>query len=149
MKGFEQALDLNPSAAQAAYGLGMCRFAAREDLDAAAAHLGLAARLSPRDPMKHFFLGFQSVVRSFQGRHHEACALVEESIACEPSLVFSFRVAQIALYAHAGRLDEARAVRDHVVSLRGVVHPEIARTPKDPLNAHLIVGWRAAGWNPL
>lgn len=149
LRAFERALDVNPSSAQAAFGMGGLLM--RPDtIDLAIDAYRRAIALSPRDPLLHFFEGTLASALSLSGRHEEALAHTRRAIEVEPSGAFSFRPLAIAVLAHAGRLDEARAERDALMALGPVFSREVLnQVASAALREHVLAGFALLPWDPF
>lgn len=142
----ERGADLNPSSAQIGFGLGALALASARPQDAA--HFcAQAIRLSPRDPMLHYFHGVRGGALLWLGDDEGAAASARASVECEPSRAFSFRPLLAAALGHLGRIEEARSVRDEILAL----DPAFDLAPSRALGHAELVdrvaeGLRRIGW---
>jgi TolB-like protein/DNA-binding CsgD family transcriptional regulator/Flp pilus assembly protein TadD len=149
LRAFERALEVNPSSAPAAYGLGGLLMR-RETVERAIEAYRRAIALSPRDALLHFFEGSLACALTLAGRHEQALEHARRSVEVEPSGAFSFRPLVIAILAHAGRLDEARAARDALMAVGPVFSREVLnQIASAALREHLLAGFALVPWDPF
>ncbi len=112
----QAAAELNPSYAQAHYGIGAAMLTLsrpEEAIDACAT----AERLSPHDGMLTAFQSIRALAMSMTGRHDEA-AVVARAAARHPTASFWTFASLASVLAHVGQLDEACIALDRLLSLR-------------------------------
>jgi TolB-like protein/class 3 adenylate cyclase/cytochrome c-type biogenesis protein CcmH/NrfG len=112
----EQAVRLNPSFAQAHYGLGtaLARAGRWEDaVDACAT----AERLSPHDPMLPAFQAVRASALALGGHLDEAEAVARAALR-HPTASFWNAAALASVLGHAGRGEEARREVDRLLAMR-------------------------------
>ncbi|MGC8477534.1 MAG: hypothetical protein ACP5NP_14370 [Acetobacteraceae bacterium] len=111
----EQALAANPNLplGWALSGLNEAYLGRAEE---AARRTGLAARLSPRDPLRYFFDMAQAVPHFLRGEDEAAVRLGQAAIAANPGFSSSYKT-QLAALGHLGRREEAAAVRARLLAL--------------------------------
>lgn len=112
----EAAVRLNPSFAQAHYGLGTALLnmdRPEEAVDACAT----AERLSPHDPMLPAFQSTRAAALSLGGRLDEA-EVVARAAVRHPTASFWNVAALATVLGHLGRTDDARGAIDKLLALR-------------------------------
>ncbi len=127
-------LTLNPSHARGWYVSGSLRsWAGRKD--EAVEHLERSLRLSPRGYLAapRYILG---TVHFFARRFEQAAELLALSLRETPH-VFAYR-ALASCYAHMGRLDEARALVEHLRASGAEIVPSHIPS-RDPADIELYV----------
>jgi adenylate cyclase len=102
----ERAVQLNPNLAMAHGMLGDC-YAAVDRPTEGLAHIELALRLSPRDPMTYSFLAHQSLCKFLAGDYSGAISSAEVSIGINPGSTESHLFLSAAL-AELGEIERAR-----------------------------------------
>ena len=112
----QAAVELNPSFAQAHYGLGAALVTLSRPEEAIEA-CATAERLSPHDGMLTAFQGIRALALSMTGRHDEA-AVVARSAARHPTASFWTFGTLASVLGHLGQLDEARIALDRLMGLR-------------------------------
>jgi TolB-like protein/tetratricopeptide (TPR) repeat protein len=108
----DQALVLNPNLA-AAWFLGGFLRAERGDPEVAIEFLTRAMRFSPLDPEMFRMQAGMAMAHLFAGRFDVALSWAEKSFRQLPSFAFVVLVIA-ACHAHAGRMEQARNVADHL-----------------------------------
>jgi len=112
---FERALQLNPSFAGAYFflGLWLARWAKPEE---AIEKLEKAIRLSPKDPVIHFYFYGLAVAHFAAERYEEAVAWSQRSLQARGD--YSLALATLAAsLAHLGRIERANAAREELLRL--------------------------------
>jgi adenylate cyclase len=104
----ETAIELNPSFAQSHHGLGMALTLAGR-LDEAKEALGMAERLSPRDPILWASTVVHSLACVLSRDYEEALHWARKTIQNPRSKGYWPQAALAASLAHLGQMDEARA----------------------------------------
>ena len=112
----QAAVRLNPSFAQAHYGLGAALLSLDRWEEACEA-CATAERLSPHDPMLQAFQGTRALALSLGGRLEEA-ELVAKSAARHPTATFWTVATLASVLGHLGRTDEAAAAITKLLTLR-------------------------------
>jgi tetratricopeptide (TPR) repeat protein len=102
----ERALAIDPNAARAhAYnGLAYVFLGRAEETEA---HVREAMRLSPRDTLFPFWLGYVGIAKAYLGEDEAAVGLLRKSIDANRNTPFNHFLLAACL-AHLGRLDDAR-----------------------------------------
>ena len=111
----EQALAANPNLplGWALSGLNEAYLGRPEEAGRRAA---MAARLSPRDPLRYFFDMARAVPHFLRGEDAEAVRLGQEAIAANPGFSSSYKT-QLAALGHLGRREDAAAIRARLLVL--------------------------------
>jgi adenylate cyclase len=104
----ETAIELNPSFAQAHHGVGMALTLAGR-LDEAKEALGMAERLSPRDPILWASTVVHALACILSGDYEDALHWARKTIQNPRSAGYWPQAVLAASLAHLGRMDEARA----------------------------------------
>ncbi len=96
----------------------------------AARRVGLAARLSPRDPLRYFFDMALAVPHFLRGDDAEAVRVGTEAIAANPGFSSAYKT-QLAALGHLGRRTEAAEIRTRLLALepRFSVDQAMERSP--------------------
>lgn len=141
------ALQLNPSYAQAHFGMAQALFWAGEPADALE-HVDAALRLNPKDPLASMFMTMRSFCYYWLGDFEAAEVAARDATALEARETWSYLALACALEAR-GNLSEAGGViakarqinpRLTIASFNAVV----GHTPPD-LKQRVYAGLRAAG----
>jgi tetratricopeptide (TPR) repeat protein len=103
----DRAVTLNPNAAMAWVAKGWVH-AFRNQPDAAIAAIDRGLRLSPFDPLGHYFAGGFAVAHMTAKRFEQAIEWADRALHDQPHYNVALRVKVVA-NAHLGRLDEASA----------------------------------------
>jgi TolB-like protein len=112
---FDRAMALSPSSAQA-FGFSSCIRAWAGDSATSVEHAETAIRLSPFDPLIFFPYTGLAYAHLFAGRFEEAIDAAGR--AAQANLRFSIpNVLQAAAFASLGRIDEAKASAQRLLSL--------------------------------
>jgi adenylate cyclase len=112
---FERALQLNPSFANGYYflGLWLARWARPEE---AIEKLEKAIRLSPKDPVIHFYFYGLAVAHFAAERYEEAVAWSQRSLQARGD--YSLALATLAAsFSHLGRIEKAQAAGKELLRL--------------------------------
>ncbi len=104
----ETAIELNPSFAQAHHGVGMALTLAGR-LDEAKEALGMAERLSPRDPILWASTVVHALACILSGDYEDALHWARKTIQNPRSAGYWPQAVLAASLTHLGRMDEARA----------------------------------------
>jgi len=148
----EQAVRLNPSFAQAHYGLGSA-LAKLDRWEEASEACATAERLSPHDPMLPAFQSVRAAALSRGGQLEEA-ELVARAGARHPTASFWNVAALASILGHLGQAEESRAAIEKLLTLRpdfseamfrrffGEVEPD---APGHAVRTHFFEGLYKAG----
>ena len=141
----DKALKLNPNSAWAYCWSGWAyAYAGQPEL--AIDHLQAAIRLSPLDRMIFVFQSGLAIAFCMLQRHEEAVTWAQKAIDEQPTWTAGYRPL-ISSLSHLGRLDEARAAAQRMLSLQPTYQIEVtARAYRDsPGKSAFIDGLRRAG----
>jgi TolB-like protein/DNA-binding winged helix-turn-helix (wHTH) protein/Tfp pilus assembly protein PilF len=144
---FDRSLRLNENSAFA-WGLSAATYCYLGRPDEALARLGVAARLSPFDPLDFFSWSAAGLAECLAGRYDRAIAWLERALRQNPRFVASHRTLTTCLW-HAGRRPEAKAAARNLLALdrNFRVLPFAARYPlrRRADMRRYVSGLRAAG----
>jgi adenylate cyclase len=115
----DRALALNPNSAIAWLTKGSIHALRNRPAEAIEA-LDRGLRLSPFDPLKHFYDVNFAIAHLAAGRFDQAIEWAERALQSQPRIIQAIRV-KIVAYAHTGRLVEARAELARMLAL----HPKL------------------------
>jgi hypothetical protein len=143
----DRALSLNPSGAMVWFWSGFIRLFAGS-IDEAIEHFQTSLRLDPRTPARPFHDTGIGCCYFLQRRFDEAVMLLVGSLRQVPTYVTTARVLA-SCYAHMDRLDDARAIVDHLRAIGSQVIPPPKINPlfRDPAQREFFLAGlrRAAG----
>jgi adenylate cyclase len=116
IQAYETALELNPSFAQAHFGLGsIMMFSNRSEL--ALEPIENALRLSPHDPQLWTFLHIKSRALLMLDRKEEALVWAQKMVSQSNAPYFAYQTLA-AILGHMGRIKEARAAVEEVLKVK-------------------------------
>ena len=141
----DKALKLNPNSAWAFCWSGWAHAYAGEP-ELAIDHLQAAIRLSPLDRMIFVFQSGLAIAFCMLKRHEEAAIWAQKAINEQPTWTAGYRPL-ISSLAHLGRLDDARAAAQRMLSLQPTYKIEVtARAYRDSSGKSVFIdGLRRAG----
>jgi TolB-like protein/class 3 adenylate cyclase/Tfp pilus assembly protein PilF len=144
---FDRALELNENSAFA-WGMSGLTYCYLGQCDEALERFGRAQRLSPFDPLNFFYLAGAGMAEFLAGRDDLAIQWLQKALRQRRRFFAAWRHLTTC-FAHAGRLDEARAAAKELLALEpGFRVSTFAGwyplTPADNLHKY-VAGLRAAG----
>jgi TolB-like protein len=143
----DQALALNPNSATAWLTKGSI-YAIRNRPDEAIEALNRGLRLSPFDPLRHFYDVNFAIAHLAAGRFDQAIEWAERALQSQPRIIQAIRV-KIVAYAHTDRLVEARRELTRMLALYPDLTISTWRTVAGPFAPELlelyVKGLRRAG----
>ena len=145
---FDRALALNPNAAMA-WGAKGWVHAFRNQPEAAIEALDRGLRLSPFDPLGHYFATGFAYAHLFARRFEEAIEWADRALHDQPSYTPPIRINVVA-NAHLGRLNEARAALAQLLAINPRLTIARLRALSAPSQAPevlnlIVAGMRLAG----
>jgi len=112
---YRRALDINPNLAFAEGGLGHA-YGWRGNYDEAIVHTDKAARLSPHDPARLFWIMGRAAAAFVASKYDEGVHWGRRLTETFPDFALGWRVLATS-YAHSGRLDDAHAAVEQLLHL--------------------------------